>query len=227
MDKKNAQIEKPTNYFEKRPTAKIQPSNPKSAELSSHKIQLLQRIIGNQTLRRLLKSGTINITAVNGSGGKIQRNDPPEMPKIQGQLTLSINYETGAAEVRLVGPEDTPVIKSPTIGIQRDANGQFHILIGGKDTVVTVDQIPTMLRSAIGETSKPGEKKQTQFRVPRYDQLWRSSLGRFATYTEYKITQMLTPDLMPLTPALYEALIESYRLSRQSLPLQTLPLPCP
>jgi len=175
----------------------------------THVIQQKQfhQMAGIQAKHRLLRSELTNVATTAAEG--IQRIDMPDMPPVQGQLTLSIK-EDGAVEVRVTGPEDTPVVKSPTIGIGRDADGKWHIMVGGKDTVVTVDQIPAMLRSAYGGGSKPGGKTATKFRVPTSSQLWLTQQGRFMTYNEYKVSQMLSPSLMPLTPALYEALIESY-----------------
>ncbi len=175
----------------------------------THVIQQNQfhQMTGVQAKHKLLRSELSNAATV--AAKRIQRIDMPDMPPVQGQLTLSIK-ENGAVEVRVIGPEDTPVVKSPTIGIGRDADGKWHILVGGKDTVVTVDQIPAMLRSAYGGSSKPGGKNTTKFRVPTSSQLWLTNQGRFMTYNEYKVSQMLSPSLMPLTPALYDALIESY-----------------
>jgi len=183
----------------------------------THVIQQKQfhQMTGIQAKHRLLRSELSSVATI--ASEKIQRIDMPDMPPVKGQLTLSIK-ENGAVEVRAIGPEDTPVVKSPTIGIGRDPDGKWHILVGGKDTVVTVDQIPAMLRSAYGGGSKPGGKAATKFRVPTSSQLWLTDQGRFMTYNEYKVSQMLSPSLMPLTPALYEALIESYTPQQIQIP---------
>jgi len=137
----------------------------------------------------------------------------PDLPPVQGQLNLSID-DSGRVSVTIAGPENTPVVKQPTIGIRRDPNGKYHILVGGKDKLVAVEEIPALLRSAVNEAAKPGAKPAApSLQVPRCDQLKKLDGSGFKTFDEHRVDLILNPNWFCLTPALYDALIESCQAS--------------
>ncbi len=137
----------------------------------------------------------------------------PDLPPVQGQLNLIID-NSGRVSVTIAGPENAPVVKQPTIGIRRDPDGKYHILVGGKDKVVTVDEIPALLRSAVNEGTKSGTKPGAPgLRVPRCEQLKTLDGSRFKTFDEHRVDFILNPTWLRLTPALYEALVEACQAS--------------
>src|SRR5262249_48875712 len=147
-----------------------------------------------------------------GMGQMLQRQTSfPDPPPVQGQINLSID-DRGRVSVTVAGPANTPVVKQPTIGIRRDPNGKYHLLVGGKDKLVTADEIPPLLRSAVKQAAKPGGSADTPtFRVPRCEQLMTLDGSRFKTFEEHRIDWILNPSWMQLTPALYDALVERCR----------------
>jgi hypothetical protein len=143
--------------------------------------------------------------------GTVQRQpNLPSAPSQTGQLNLSIG-DDGKVSVTVVGP-NAPVVSNPSIGIRRNPDGKYDLLVGGKDKTVAASEIPSMLRGALGDggKTKPGEKPQ-EFYVPTCAQLRSSKDGRFFTFTEYKVNQMIAGKTTPLTPAFYDALIENCR----------------
>jgi hypothetical protein len=137
--------------------------------------------------------------------GTVQRQPSPTL-----QLNLTID-EQGKVDLSLAGP-DVPVVGNPTIGIRRRPDGTYDLLVGGKGKTVAASEIPALLRGAVGAGAKPGAvKPSTRFRVPTCGQLRAASGTRFMRFDEYRVSQMIAPDLLPMTPALYEALVESCR----------------
>src|SRR5262249_12688338 len=122
----------------------------------------------------------------------------------------------GRVDVTVAGPATTPVVSQPTIGIRRDANGTYHILVGGKDKVVAVDQIPSILRGALGGQAGSGSRKQ-KLRVPTGNQLrlWGGKEKvRIMTFSDYRRQQKIwhsqvsSEPWLELTQSLFDALLE-------------------
>ena len=137
-----------------------------------------------------------------GSAAVLQRQPSPT-----AQLNLQID-EKGKVDLAVAGP-DVPVVGNPTIGIRRNADGSYDILVGGKGKTVAASEIPQMLKSMIGSGQAGGRKPNQEFRVPTCSQLRAASGTRFMTFAEYRLSQMLSPNLLPMTPALYNALVEN------------------
>lgn len=154
--------------------------------------------------------------------GLIQRQLPPgTLPgpaPTFGKFGLSID-ERGRVSVVASGPEKTPVVSSPTLGIRHDPDGKWHLLVGGRDKVVADEDIPKMLRSALGAG---GAKPSTQnLKVPTCSQLQLSGKeqqARFMTFDQYKIQQRLWhgqvqplggAQWVELTQTLFDALVTS------------------
>jgi len=140
-------------------------------------------------------------------------------PPTTGGLDLTVDLDRGSVSVTVSGPSNTPVVPKPTIGLRRDASGQYHMLIGGKDKTVTLDEIPGMLRKAMGATSgAAGASKR--FRIPTCSQLRLSGkerMPRFMTFEQYKIQQRLWhgpvnplggETWLELTESIFDALID-------------------
>jgi hypothetical protein len=110
-----------------------------------------------------------------GPAPAVQRQSVPSAggpAPLTGQLRLTFDL-SGRIEVTVSGPQNTPIVSSPTIGIRRDADGHYHLLVGGKDKLVTAEEIPAMLRSIGGGTatgSRPTGQR-IQLRVPGCQQL--------------------------------------------------------
>lgn len=150
-----------------------------------------------------LSAGLSARTSAAGASGVLYRQPSPT-----GQLNLSID-ENGRVDVTVAGPE-LPVVGNPTIGIRRNPDGTYDVLVGGKGKTVAASEIPGMLRGAMGESGGAGgSTPRRTFRVPRCDQLRSPDGTRYMTYDEYRISQMLSADLLPLTRTLFEALIEA------------------
>jgi hypothetical protein len=151
-----------------------------------------------------------------GLAGTIQRQPKlPSAPDQTGALNLTIG-DDGKVSVTVAGP-NAPVVSNPTIGIRRNPDGKYDLLVGGRGKTVAASEIPGMLRGALGgDGKKPGEKPQ-EFYVPTCAQLRSSKDGRYFTFDEYKVNQMLTGKTTPLTPAFYDALIENCRPKPQEI----------
>lgn len=147
---------------------------------------------------------------VRGSGVRLQRQPQlPGPPPLQGQINLTVD-DQGRVSLSIAGPQNIPVVKQPTIGIRRDPNGKYHLLVGGKDKLVSVDEIPALLRSAVGQAGTPGAKTPSPaIKVPSCSQLMTLDGTRFKTFAEHRIDRILNPNWLELTPALYDALVES------------------
>lgn len=141
---------------------------------------------------------------------RLQRQ-PPAAPSIPttGGITLTID-ERGRVDVTISGPSTTPIVSRPTIGIRRDPDGKhYHILVGGRDSVVPLDQIPEMLRSLGGAGPRAAPGKGARFTVPACDQL----TAMHNSYDNYRVSQMISPGAagpepqLPLTQPLFDALV--------------------
>lgn len=191
----------------------------------------MQRTYGNRAVQRFLQRSAHPVAPE----PVLQREGPsttfPDAPSMKGQANLSINFDTGQIEITVVGPEDMPIVKSPTIGARRDPDGKWHLLIGGKDTVVSADEIPGKIREAVGASAKggsSGKQKTIMASCPTCRQLRHDRGGGYKTFQEYQINQRLWhgklgggAPWLELTPSLYEALIEGCR--KQDMPLEVPP----
>ncbi|WP_263352929.1 eCIS core domain-containing protein [Acidicapsa acidisoli] len=143
----------------------------------------------------------------------------PGPPPTTGGLDLTVDLERGSVSVSVSGPSNTPLVPKPTIGLRRDASGQYHVLIGGKDKVVTLDEIPGMLRKAVGAGSGTAQAAKN-FRIPTCHQLQLSGkerMPRFMTFEQYKLQQRIWHGQvnplggevwLELTKSIFDALIE-------------------
>ena len=152
---------------------------------------------------------------------RLQRQpSDPSAPPTTGGLDLTFDLDKGHVDIAVSGPSDTPVVAKPTIGVRRDASGRYHMLVGGKDKVVTLDEIPGMLRSAMGGHSGKSPSRQT-LRIPRCDQLrlysGKEKAPRYMTFDQYTSQQKLWHGAvgplggqpwMVLTEPIFDALIE-------------------
>jgi hypothetical protein len=152
----------------------------------------------NDTSARMMREsdgpGGLRPVSMPVSDGILQRqaNLPGPAPTIGG-LDLSVDLERGSVSVTVSGPSNTPVVSKPTIGLRRDASGQYHMLVGGKDKVVAVDEIPAMLRKAMGATSGPAGASGS-FRIPSCNQLQLSGkeqMPRYMTFDQYRTQQRI------------------------------------
>lgn len=160
-------------------------------------------------------------TALTTPGAGILQRQPnmPGPAPTTGGLDLTVDLERGSVSVTVSGPSNTPVVSKPIIGLRRDASGQYHVLVGGKDKVVTVDEIPGMLRKAMGGASGASGVSKT-FGIPTCSQLQLSGkerMPRYMTFDQYKTQQRIWHGAMnplggqswlELTESLFDALIE-------------------
>jgi hypothetical protein len=127
-------------------------------------------------------------------------------PSPTAQVNLTIDTR-GRVDLTVAGPNLGPV-SGPTIGIRRNANGTYDLLVGARRQTVAASEIPSMLRGMLGGAGKPGGKlSEKNLRVPTCDQLQAAGGNRFMTFAEYRVSRMLSPTLLPMTPALYDALL--------------------
>jgi anti-sigma factor RsiW len=162
--------------------------------------------------------------------GMVQRqpNMPSPAPTLGG-LNISYNTATGALSVTAAGPQSTPIVSSPQLGVRHDPNGSWHILVGGKDKVVATDEIPKLLRDATGQAGQGARPAAQTFRVPTCNELrlWSSKekAPSFLSFVQFQNSRKLWHSGLPgggalwldLTKALYDALIEI--CIQESLPL--------
>jgi hypothetical protein len=140
--------------------------------------------------------------------GAITPSTVQRQPAPVGQLNLTIG-EDGKVDLSVSGP-NAPVIGNPTIGIRRKPDGSYDLIVGGKGKTVAAGAIPQLLRSALGPGAQPGTKRTSEFRLPTCSQL-RAPRGGYMNWNEYRVSQMLSTNLMPMTPTFYDALIETCR----------------
>lgn len=140
---------------------------------------------------------------------RIQRQiSAPADPKIQGMFTILIEPESGRAELRASGPEDTPVIASPTIGLRRDQRRQYHLLFGGKDKIVSISEIPSILRGAVSGGTGGGSALRIGFRVPTCREMIGSDSGEYMSYQGFKVARSISNEMIQISQPFYEACIE-------------------
>lgn len=156
-----------------------------------------------------------------------QPNVPHPSPFL-GQTNLTID-ERGRVNITVAGPAKTPIVPSPAIGIGRDQNGQFHLLVGGKDKVISIDDIPALLRQTVGGQAA-GSAKKPKFRVPTCAQLTLyagKEKNRFMTFAQYQTRQkVFHSQISPLggevwlelTRPFFDALIDLCMMKLVELP---------
>jgi hypothetical protein len=161
----------------------------------------------------------VAIAPISASSGRLQRQPQlPGPPPLQGQINMTVD-DQGRVSLSVSGPQNVPVVKQPTIGIRRDPNGKYHLLVGGQDKLVSVDQIPALLRSAVGQAGTPGGKiRSPAIRVPSCSQLMTLDGMRFKTFAEHRMDRILNPNWLDLTPALYDALVEACQPVQPDVP---------
>ena len=145
--------------------------------------------------------------------GALQRQPPREIkPPVQGQLTLTIRSD-GRVDATVSGPEDIPVVSAPTVGIRREPDGRWRLLVGGRGTVVAANEIPAILRSALGGAGG-ASAAAARYRLPSCPQL------ATMTFRTYEDTRRLfyAPGTatggvlwLPMTPALFATVQQACR----------------
>jgi hypothetical protein len=149
----------------------------------------------------------------------------PADPKIQGMFTIIVEPESGRAELRASGPEDAPVVGSPTIGIRRDPSGQYHLLFGGKDKVISIGEIPSLLRGAVSQgASAGGSALRMGFRIPSCREMIGSDSGQYMSYDGFKVSRALSNEMIQISQPFYEALVEVCRLKSAPKQQSNVPL---
>lgn len=165
------------------------------------------------------------------AGGAIlqRQSSLPGPPPTTGGLDLTVDLERGSVSVSVSGPSNTPVVPKPTIGLRRDSSGQYHVLLGGKDKVVTLDEIPGMLKKAMGAGSGSAHAAKN-FKIPTCHQLQLSGkerMPRFMTFEQYKLQQRIWHGQinplggevwLELTKSIFDALIELCSLTLTAPP---------
>jgi hypothetical protein len=152
-------------------------------------------------------------------------NGPPNLPDIKQYAVLVFNFDSGdgRAKLTLQGPKIPGIGVAPAIGVSRDANCNYHFLIGGGEFVYPPSQLPAELRRLLGGADAPkGPPKPVP--MPSKNALQKAD-GSFMTYEEYERTRKWfhSPDLKnatvwPALPqALYEKLIDFYSGSDMNL----------
>ena len=143
-------------------------------------------------------------TAATLAAPAVHREPPADRgPGPDVGLNLTIRSD-GQLDAVATGPQ-APVIGKPAFGIRRRADGTFTVLFGAGEKVVAPAEIPPILRSMVKatESGKPGAQS---FRIPTCAALRTHDGTRWHTYDEYRVTQMLTPDLLPLSKTFYDQL---------------------
>ena len=176
-----------------------------------------------------LKPASVPSLLSSGRDNLVRRQpDIPGPSPFLGQTNLAID-ERGRITITGAGPATTPVVSSPTIGIRRDPNGQLHLLAGGKDKVIGIDEVPALLRQAVGGQTG-GPSKAPVFRVPTCAQLMLyggKERNRFMTFEQYETRQKLFHNQigplagdtwLPLTRTFFEALIGECMTKLMQLP---------
>jgi hypothetical protein len=140
-------------------------------------------------------------------------------------IDLAID-ERGRVDVTASGP-GLPVVGSPTIGIRRNHDGSFRLLVGAGGRTVPLAEVPEQLRKLVGAAGKVGGRPVRQtLRVPPCRELRSADATRFMTYDEYRLSRMLVADELPLPPAMYRARLESCGRERPVQPAAP-PAPAP
>lgn len=152
------------------------------------------------------------------------------------QLTFVFDSGDGRAKLTLNGPKDPVLGISPAIGVSRDANGDYHFLIGANTFVYAPKDLPAELRKLLGDSSSPAKGPPVPVRMPTKSQLQQAD-GTFMSWDDYDRNRRMfySPNsnvgtVWPaLPPALYQALIDFYsgRLLPTLTPSNTGDFPLP
>ncbi|AGB26700.1 hypothetical protein Mycsm_06563 (plasmid) [Mycobacterium sp. JS623] len=162
-----------------------------------------------------------NPTATTGAGVHRQPAPAPGVQTVAGvSLTLR---EDGRLDVVASGPK-LPAVGKPAGGLRRNADGTYTVTFGADEKVVAPSEVPAMLRGAVGQVAK-GDVTPRSFRIPNCSSLRSASGTRWMTFDEYRVSQMLSPDLMPLTPLFYDGLVANCTSRRTPPP--TAPMAAP
>lgn len=133
------------------------------------------------------------------------------------QLTFVFDSGDGRAKLTLEGPKVPVVGLAPAIGVERDARGNYHFLIGGNDFVYPPKDLPDELRKLLGDKKTATKGPPVPVRMPTKQQLTQSD-GTFMSWDDYDRNRRLfhSPGMnfgsvwLALPPALYQALIDFY-----------------
>jgi hypothetical protein len=136
-----------------------------------------------------------------------------------GTLTLEIN-ERGTLRLVLRGPEVPVVRLRPAIGVSRDEQGRYHLVVGANDYVYNIQQLPAEFQRML--RGRPATNAPSHLEMPTCRQLRRAN-GTYLTYADYVTTCRLfhgnvgnIGTVWPeMPPAVYEMLIQSCRQSRR------------
>jgi hypothetical protein len=150
-------------------------------------------------------SGSPDRVAAPAPAGTVHRAPTPEVENPAG-ISLTLR-EDGRLDVVVRGPK-APVVGKPAAGLRRNVDGTYTVVFGADEKVVSPSEIPPMLRGMVGGAAK-GDVAPRSFRIPNCSSLRSVDQTRWMTYDEYRVSQMLSPGLMPLTPLFYEKLIGS------------------
>jgi hypothetical protein len=170
-------------------------------------------------------AGSSNRTAEHRASG-VHRQPTPGVETVAG-VSLSIR-EDGRLDVVASGPK-LPVVGKPAAGLRRNADGTYTVTFGADQKVLSPSEVPALLRSAVAGAAK-GDVSPRSFRIPSCTSLRTANNTRFMTFDEYRVTQMLSPELMPLTPVFYDRLIDgcvAQRTPPPTAPLATPPVVAP
>ena len=130
------------------------------------------------------------------------------VPQVENPAGISLTiHEDGWVDVVARGPK-APVIGKPAAGLRRNADGSYTVIFGADEKVVSASDVPAMLRGMVTRAAR-GDVTPRSFRIPNCATLRSVDQTRWRTFDEYRVSQLLSPDLMPLTPLFYQQLIAS------------------
>jgi len=160
-------------------------------------------------------------TGTAGAGVHRQPTPAPGVQTVAG-ITLTLR-EDGRLDVTASGPK-LPAVGKPAGGLRRNTDGTYTVTFGADQKVIAPSEVPTTLRGAVGQVAK-GDVTPRSFRSPNCSSLRSASGTRWMTFDEYRATQMLSTDLMPLTPLFYDGLIADCATRRTPPPTAPLAQP--
>jgi hypothetical protein len=146
--------------------------------------------------------------------GAVHRAPTPQVENPPG-ISLTIR-EDGRLDVVARGPK-APVVGKPAAGLRRNVDGSYTVVFGADEKVVSPSEIPPMLRGMVAGAAR-GDVAPRSFRIPSCASLRSIDQTRWMTYDEYRVTQLLSPDVLPLTPLFYDELIASCSAARTPPP---------
>ena len=159
-------------------------------------------------------AGSLRQVSKPAPAGAVHRAPAPEVENPPG-ISLTIR-EDGRLDVVARGPK-APVVGKPAAGLRRNVDGSYTVVFGADEKVVSASEIPQMLRGMVAGAAR-GDVAPRSFRIPNCGSLRSIDQTRWLTYDEYRVTQLLSPDLMPLTPLFYDKLIASCSAARTPPP---------